>query len=368
MEAAQKRFDYIDWAKAIAILCIVSGHFFPTSGIKSLLYSFHVPIFALIGGFLASAPSCGRAFGKKLGQLCLRLLVPYLIWYWVFAIPHLLPEGSISLSLITNKPRTLKQLFEGMFFLRNETVWNDAMWFLPVYFIASVVGTFITWQSGGNRFASLIMGSASLAGVVLMEHHGITVDLFGITNIFSMRNVFILLGFYMLGYAARPVVARLATLTKRRWANPVAYLSAIAFVLLATAVLDTLKVPITKWNPQGYYALSLFGGKYNDMLNFVLYGLGLSFSLVGFCIMLPSSRFARLFSRHSFFVMLTHYAFFFVDGFTSLGSSMWQLDYALAYRDAAFINLVYWFVLLAVDKLTSRLPISKKFLRLVGFN
>ena len=47
-----KRVDYLDYAKGIAIILVVLGHIFSGGNIKTYIYSFHMPLFFIISGYL----------------------------------------------------------------------------------------------------------------------------------------------------------------------------------------------------------------------------------------------------------------------------------------------------------------------------
>ena len=67
----KKRLDYIDWLKAIGIYLIVLGHCLPAYTLpRTVIYTFHVPLFAFAGGLLSkSAETFKGAMGKLLGLL-----------------------------------------------------------------------------------------------------------------------------------------------------------------------------------------------------------------------------------------------------------------------------------------------------------
>ena len=63
--AEKKRLDYVDWLKAIGIFLVVLGHCLPAyTLLRTVIYSFHVPLFAFAGGLLAKAPKTARELGK----------------------------------------------------------------------------------------------------------------------------------------------------------------------------------------------------------------------------------------------------------------------------------------------------------------
>lgn len=68
----KKRIIWVDWLKVIAIWMVVVGHFSPGLS-KSFIYSFHVPVFFLISGYLYRT---SLGFWKKLLN---KLIIPYLL-------------------------------------------------------------------------------------------------------------------------------------------------------------------------------------------------------------------------------------------------------------------------------------------------
>ena len=68
------RLNYIDYMKTIGIYLIVLGHMFPKPG-TIFIYSFSVPLFFFISGFLFSR---SETFGSFLIKNIKSLIVPYL--------------------------------------------------------------------------------------------------------------------------------------------------------------------------------------------------------------------------------------------------------------------------------------------------
>lgn len=70
---SQKRYQYIDIARGIAMLCIIIGHL-GNRTINRVVFTFHVPIFFLISGFFISEKTSLSEFMKKRIR---SLIVPY---------------------------------------------------------------------------------------------------------------------------------------------------------------------------------------------------------------------------------------------------------------------------------------------------
>lgn len=74
MKTIANRLDWIDWAKCIAIFLVVFGHM--RSPYMGYIFSFHMPFFFLISGFLQKR----RALKQELTNSFKCLLVPYFIF------------------------------------------------------------------------------------------------------------------------------------------------------------------------------------------------------------------------------------------------------------------------------------------------
>jgi fucose 4-O-acetylase-like acetyltransferase len=69
------RLVWIDWMKAIGMLLIIWGHCFPI-GLTSFVYSFSVPLFFMVSGYLSKNENSLKLFWKKNLRT---LVIPYLL-------------------------------------------------------------------------------------------------------------------------------------------------------------------------------------------------------------------------------------------------------------------------------------------------
>lgn len=91
LKGNQSREAWIDYAKAVGMLLIVWGHFFPPH-ISKYIYSINVPIFFSISGYLYK----DLPFNKLIIKNIRSLIVPYLIFAFL-NISRYLGLGSISI-------------------------------------------------------------------------------------------------------------------------------------------------------------------------------------------------------------------------------------------------------------------------------
>lgn len=68
-----KRLEWIDTARGIAMLCVILGHM-NIGGLKHIIFSFHMPLFFLLGGFFLKPQKISALTAKKAKHL----LIPYL--------------------------------------------------------------------------------------------------------------------------------------------------------------------------------------------------------------------------------------------------------------------------------------------------
>ncbi len=87
-----QREKYIDVAKGIGILLVVYGHVINSGGLESLgvvsqvIYSFHMPLFFFVTGYLAGLRKYNSEFSflKQLKKIGLSLFLPYIVWSFVY--------------------------------------------------------------------------------------------------------------------------------------------------------------------------------------------------------------------------------------------------------------------------------------------
>lgn len=124
-----KEIVYINYAKCVAILCVCIGHFLPSGHLlKIILYSFHVPVFFVIAGFLFTRNSNSISFSKFINAKAKRLLVPY-CFFFTLSILEYFP---VDKSMIYSLPSTF-------LFLNGQTIWNAPLWFIPTMFIVEIL-------------------------------------------------------------------------------------------------------------------------------------------------------------------------------------------------------------------------------------
>lgn len=143
---ANKRILFIDELKGFAIILVVMGHALERNGygdqfLYNLIYSFHMPLFFCISGFVSmyscklNADSTLLDYWKNIYKTFLTILLPCIIWSLV------VNPLFFSSSLV--EFRTLETAFETTF------INNGGYWFLPCLFILRLL--FCLWKYVSNR-------------------------------------------------------------------------------------------------------------------------------------------------------------------------------------------------------------------------
>ncbi|WP_019147221.1 acyltransferase family protein [Timonella senegalensis] len=84
------RINGIDYVRALGIIAIVAGHVWSSELVRALLYSWHVPVFFFLTGYLWNPQ---RSFEGELRARWRSLLKPYLWWLSLLSLPYLLLMG-----------------------------------------------------------------------------------------------------------------------------------------------------------------------------------------------------------------------------------------------------------------------------------
>lgn len=134
------RIFWLDNLKAIGIFLVIFGHILPDSHLKQYIYSFHVPLFFFVSGYLFDRTkyTFKQFFKKKLGTL----IVPYLTFavfsflFWLIIVRNLSIGGK---ALVINPLKPLIGIIYGIGSEGWRSPMNVALWFLPCLFIVEVM-------------------------------------------------------------------------------------------------------------------------------------------------------------------------------------------------------------------------------------
>lgn len=134
---ASKRIDWIDIAKGIGMICVISGHTIKNPVLRGTIFSFHMPLFFILAGYTFHHSNNAKIFGRKTYHSFVQLAVlGYILFFTrlLLAVPVL--KESIDVEALPYAllyfsgnplPGQKSQLIAGM------------VWFLLVLFVCRVL-------------------------------------------------------------------------------------------------------------------------------------------------------------------------------------------------------------------------------------
>ena len=82
-----KRIEWIDIAKGIAIVLVIAGHTAEMGSFtRSIIFSFHIPLFFMLSGYTIKPAHSREEFLRGMKKDALRLLLPYVLSALAFAL------------------------------------------------------------------------------------------------------------------------------------------------------------------------------------------------------------------------------------------------------------------------------------------
>jgi polysaccharide biosynthesis protein PslL len=189
------RIEWIDILKGLGIILVVGGHSL-TGLTSSIIYTFHMPLFFMIGGLLYRPAADYTAFLKRKAT---HLLVPYLTFLGIFHAESL--TGAIVYALNSPSLGSVKGIFvnilQGLYggeLLRGST---STFWFVTCFFVTQQVFNYLC-----NRFSPThrLWILAASAGVSYIDAYYFKHLIFpGSINVMFAALPYFGLGYYLQG-------------------------------------------------------------------------------------------------------------------------------------------------------------------------
>lgn len=140
-----RRIEWIDAVKGIGIMLVVVGHMTIPHLAKLFIYSFHMPLFFFISGYLHK-----RNFSAK---WCARKVDALIVPYWAYGIVIMCAMSAIGR---WGWMEMLERMVKG--------IGVDPLWFLICLFFSEIFGAMIVKYANGSLLAiTLLMGALGVA-------------------------------------------------------------------------------------------------------------------------------------------------------------------------------------------------------------
>ena len=139
------RYNWIDSLRGFAVILVILGHLPTSPELHKYIFSFHMPLFFFISGYLFNQKKYSQA-GKFITSRVRSLLFPYfsltVVSYLIFLLTNYSPsdnrfylpyEGDFSKTIYS----TLYASYNFDHF--NSVLFNGPLWFLPCLFATSII-------------------------------------------------------------------------------------------------------------------------------------------------------------------------------------------------------------------------------------
>jgi acyltransferase len=124
------RIQWIDTCKGIGIFLVVIGHTMIQNNYRGVIYSFHMPLFFFISGYLFSIKKYSN-IGEVLFSKAKSLLVPYLFFSFI---------SIILLRILIHQPIAVTTFIKTLLISkRNSIYYDDPLWFLTSLFTIEIL-------------------------------------------------------------------------------------------------------------------------------------------------------------------------------------------------------------------------------------
>jgi acyltransferase len=220
------RLCWVDNAKAIGIILVVYGHTIQCGTLaKELIYSFHMPLFFFLAGYLVKDSHLRVPLLSFLKNNLRRLIVPYFT-FWFLSYLLWLPTRALRTEAFHSSLSLIDPVV-GLFYGIEENLYvNPALWFFPCLFIARLV----FWGLQNRLNPKALIVAITVAPILGIALHGIL----PFRLPWGIDSALVALFFYGQGYS----VARAGILEKRRplrnWAG-ITMLCFVPLVLIANS-------------------------------------------------------------------------------------------------------------------------------------
>ena len=276
------RMDYLDMAKGFGIILVVLGHHLTVSEAFTVwIYSFHMPLFFILSGWLYAHKKNALSFGEFVKKKSRSLLYPYV----VFSILILLWKYLLYFLLGSTPEKGFPEIW-----IKSVTTYGyHALWFLPTLFFTEIIVHRLETSVGvcAKRVAYL---SCILLGLGASELLRIgTIQEIADYAVRYAGRIFVAVVFYKIGMLMKPHFHGM-----HRWRNLVFSIAALGVSLLlfpqnGLANLNSLRI--------GIFPI------------YMLLGISGSVAIILLCQWIGTCPPLSFWGRNSLFVMAVHMDF-----------------------------------------------------------
>lgn len=239
----EKLICWVDSAKGLGVLLVIIGHLLYSSDIPFLnrwIYSFHMPLFFFLAGFLQKKHLHDDFVFRK----AKRLLVPYtlfvLAWIPIYLVSFLL------------KSQSLVDILTDALYLKGK-VSNNPLWFLIVLMEIYAVASFLKLPEWNTEKQVAVYILVVLIGWVIWSYREYLIVL----NLFGINRMILCLNFYVFGLIYKKIMPFMKEIRTKSFLLVLSGIVSISFGVLINTKVSIYNFSIGSYIP--FQIAALFG-------------------------------------------------------------------------------------------------------------
>ncbi len=229
-----KRLSWLDSLRGFGIILITLGHLGCFELLERYIYSFHVPLFFFISGYLYRRGT--QPLSTYIKKKTLTILVPFLTWTFLSTMVNVV----LGYDIIPLIKRALT--------INGQLTWNSPLWFLLVLYFVEVLFTLLDRANERTHFKMIIF-AVSLIIFVLIGDIRLTLKL----NLVPFAMVF-----YCMGNIMRRSIENRGLFLKRWQKYPLALLLLLTGFVFGGVLNTRIKYTHAIWGNYLYLFIAAF--------------------------------------------------------------------------------------------------------------
>ncbi|HCW52554.1 MAG TPA: hypothetical protein DG753_02185 [Clostridium sp.] len=266
----KQRLNYLDITKGFSIALVVLGHIIPpgNTSLRNWIYSFHIPIFFIISGYLINLSKDVIPIPKFIQKKFNALIIPYISF-------ALINYFFIMYNLYIKQELDQKTLIIYFIYII-KFCGRSAIWFLPCLFISEVLFKLLTHKVSNNHLRLIIIFSLFIIPFFIKADSD--------TLLLVLLRSFTALGFIAIGNLLY---------------KPITNINSSFFTLL---ILFITNVFLALFNGP----VDLFALKFNNIIIYIINSIIGSLALILLSKKVSFSVFFKYIGKNSLIIMGTH--------------------------------------------------------------
>lgn len=294
-----ERIDWVDQTRGYAIILVVLGHILTRVGsiefekiIQLEIYSFHMPLFFFLSGFIYK----NEGIFHKIKKIIIPMFIFYIVYFLFLLMQIMMGDEQINIST--------KLLFNTIF-ITSDSLFS-VYWFLPVLFCTQILYDNII--KSVKRISYDVCGKQEASGVIMLIAVAILIGIsrvlykYNISLPWGLREAMLSFCFFWLGIEARNRKYMSNFIDKITRRGRFRFLIALTIKLLQIVVVAICFFCL------GYELCGVYNSDIGNWYTFILFGIIGIYSSIFLCSKL-TSNILKILGMESIWIYGFHYLF-----------------------------------------------------------